>query len=188
MPWYPSWIFIFWQLLSRGTCSCRSNKCGQFIAWAEYYYFTFTGNLMVNFMQKETQTQLLMWVSIFEWKGGGEGRCWWVTGIGLAFQVFSKFFLSISWSLGLEISSNLIESLFMGNKTTVWAKICGQNPHRGNKASVQISHLHICPYPLSPSKCWYLHYKHHMKASKRALKVDLRTQKRCAIILQFHQN
>lgn len=43
-------------------------------------------------MQKETQTQLLMWVSIFEWKGGEEGRCWWVTGIGLAFQVFSNFF------------------------------------------------------------------------------------------------
>ena len=92
MPWYPSWIFVFWQLLSRGTCSCRSNKCGQFIAWAEYCYFTFIGNLMVNLMQKETQTQLLMWVSIFEWKGGGEGRCWWVTGIGLAFQVFSNFF------------------------------------------------------------------------------------------------
>ena len=75
MPWYPSWIFIFWQLLPRGTCSCRSNKCGQFIAWAEYCYFTFSGNLMVNLMQKETQTQLLMWV----------------TGIGLAFQVFSNF-------------------------------------------------------------------------------------------------
>ena len=28
---------------------------------------------MVNLMQKETQTQLLMWVSMFEWKGSGRG-------------------------------------------------------------------------------------------------------------------
>ena len=149
-----------------------------------YFHWKFNGKLYAKGNPNTTA-----YVGINFWmEGGGEGRCWWVTGIGLAFQVFSKFFLSISWSLGLEISSNLIESLFIGNKTTVWAKICGQNSHRGNKASVQISHLHICPYPLSPSKCWYLHYKHHMKASKRALKVDLRTQKRCAIILQFHQN
>ena len=47
---------------------------------------------MVNLMQKETQTQLLLWVSIFEWTGAGEGRCWWVTGIGVAFEFFSNFF------------------------------------------------------------------------------------------------
>lgn len=83
------------------------------------------------------------YVGINVWmEGVGEGRCWWVKGIGLAFQVFSNFFFQFP-DLRLEISSNLIESLFTGNKTTVWAKICGQNPQRGNKASVQISHLHI---------------------------------------------
>ena len=33
------------------------------------------------------------------------------------------------------MSSNQIESLFTDNKTTVWGKICGQNPQRGNKAA-----------------------------------------------------
>ena len=42
----------------------------------------------------QIQTQLLMRVSIFEWKGGGEGRCWWVTGIGVAFEFFSNFFFN----------------------------------------------------------------------------------------------
>ena len=35
--------------------------------------------------------------------------------------------------LGLEISSNLIESLFMGNKTTVWEKFVIKIPREGTK-------------------------------------------------------
>lgn len=149
MPWYPSWIFIFWQLLPEvhevvEATNVDNLNCMSRVYLLFYFHWKFNGKLDVK-GNLNTNTGIKFWM-----EGGGEGRCWWVTGIGVAFEFFGIFFFNF-----LILLSNLIESLFMGNKTTVWGKICDQNPQRGNKASVQISVLQICPYPLSPSKCWY---------------------------------
>ena len=47
------------------------------------------------------------------------------------------------------LKSDQIISLTVINKTTVWGKMCDQNPQRGDKKSVQMPH--ICLYPPSSS-------------------------------------
>lgn len=113
---------------------------GNVLNWCETVVFEtilYMLSLLINFSHCLNQVSMGGW-------GWGRGY-----GQSCSIWIFSIFYANSSTpGTGNLFKSDKI-SLSVFNKNAVWGKICGQNPHSGDKGSVQMPHL--WPYPLSLS-------------------------------------